>query len=522
MSGPSAHAVCSVPSAGARTGGRVASEIVEDRSGAGSAAPVPTGSLAPPAPLTRAVVALLGHIASQHDLHRVAAAVKTPPKTLLRQIDRLEQVHGSPVARRVGARLALTELGHRLLVASRAFYLHVDGALERAAGRVPVGRPVRLASALHLDAGLLHELATTDLPMLRVELHEARGCLARYEDYEVDGALVWSLGQPAGRCRREQNSVAVVDDPLWVVLPAGHRLTADRVLRLADLVDQPWVSGVDEQGEPVVAGVFARHGLPVPVRMQVAESASLTQCMGLRTGALTLQSLSTIPDASWGAARPLAESPCRRLLLLAGAMLSPTHVEQLAALVREHLLARTRRRLGVVHGAPDRGTRRSGELPSVPPQPGGAPGGTVRELEAGPAGSWAQGSAACGGRRRVFAAPYSLDFGDVEVLAAITRLGSINRAAAALSMSQPALTRRLQRLEAELGVRLLVRDSRGARPTEFLDRLLRGIEEAGQRFTGVVTSPGRPGRPAGVEDRRPGGAGAGQVHRTAPGGATPS
>jgi DNA-binding transcriptional LysR family regulator len=474
----------------------VASELVEDLSYARPAEPVLTGSTAPPAPLTRAVVALLGHIAAQHDLHRVSAAVKTPPKTLLRQIDRLEQVHGSPVARRVGARLALTELGHRLLVASRAFYVHVDGALDRAAGSVSAGRPVRLASALHLDAGLLHELATSDLPMLRVELHEARACLARYEDYEVDGALVWSMGERDGRCRRRQGVVTVVDDPLWVVLPEGHPLSLRRVLSLADLVDQPWVSGVDERGEPVVAVVFARHGLPVPARMQVAESASLAHCMGLRTGSFTLQSPSTIPDASWGAARPLAESPCRRLLLLAGATLSPAHLEQLAALVREHLVSRARRRLGDGHGVPDRGTWRSSQPLCALPQPGGsASAGEPAGASASPsAGASPRVAAVCGGRRRTFAAPYLLDFGDVEVLAAVSRLGSINRAAASLSMSQPALTRRLQRLEAELGVQLLLRDSRGARPTEFLERLLRGIEEAGQRFTGVVSSPARLGR----------------------------
>lgn len=53
--------------------------------------------------------------------------------------------------------------------------------------------------------------------------------------------------------------------------------------------------------------------------------------------------------------------------------------------------------------------------------------------------------------------------------------GSLSRAAKALSMTQPAVSKRLERLEKELGVRLLERSSRGVRLTD-----------AGARYLDVV------------------------------------
>jgi DNA-binding transcriptional LysR family regulator len=56
---------------------------------------------------------------------------------------------------------------------------------------------------------------------------------------------------------------------------------------------------------------------------------------------------------------------------------------------------------------------------------------------------------------------------DLTVMAAVARLGSMGRAAAALNTSQPAISRSIAELEQALGVRLLERDRRGVRVTEY-------------------------------------------------------
>lgn len=64
-------------------------------------------------------------------------------------------------------------------------------------------------------------------------------------------------------------------------------------------------------------------------------------------------------------------------------------------------------------------------------------------------------------------------------------MGNITRAAAALSVVQPALSQQLARLEVELGVKLLVRSSKGIAPTEagrvfyqYVRAVLRQLEHA--------------------------------------------
>lgn len=72
----------------------------------------------------------------------------------------------------------------------------------------------------------------------------------------------------------------------------------------------------------------------------------------------------------------------------------------------------------------------------------------------------------------------SMDLKQLEYFVRVAELGSFTRAAAALSVAQPALSRQVRLLEVELRQNLLVRNGRGAIPTEAGQLLLahgRGI-----------------------------------------------
>ncbi|MCU4121168.1 LysR family transcriptional regulator [Variovorax sp. N23] len=58
----------------------------------------------------------------------------------------------------------------------------------------------------------------------------------------------------------------------------------------------------------------------------------------------------------------------------------------------------------------------------------------------------------------------------------VADLRNFTKAAAALHVAQPAVTRQVQLLEDELGIRLLTRHNRGAMPTEAGNRLRAGAE----------------------------------------------
>jgi LysR family nitrogen assimilation transcriptional regulator len=67
-----------------------------------------------------------------------------------------------------------------------------------------------------------------------------------------------------------------------------------------------------------------------------------------------------------------------------------------------------------------------------------------------------------------------MDLALVDCFLRVAELGSINRAAEELDMTQPALSRRIAALEHDMGVHLLVRGARGVRLTEAGAKLVKG------------------------------------------------
>lgn len=66
-----------------------------------------------------------------------------------------------------------------------------------------------------------------------------------------------------------------------------------------------------------------------------------------------------------------------------------------------------------------------------------------------------------------------MDMRQVRHLIAVLEHGNVLRAANAIHISQPALSKSIQNLEAELGVRLLERSPRGVSPTIYGTSLLK-------------------------------------------------
>jgi DNA-binding transcriptional LysR family regulator len=80
--------------------------------------------------------------------------------------------------------------------------------------------------------------------------------------------------------------------------------------------------------------------------------------------------------------------------------------------------------------------------------------------------------------KRLFTIRFSyMNIQQLKALSAVLKTGSLNKAAQELRVSQPALTKAIQRLEAEVGVRLFTRNRSGMRPTPYAE-MLRPYAEA--------------------------------------------
>jgi LysR family nitrogen assimilation transcriptional regulator len=89
-----------------------------------------------------------------------------------------------------------------------------------------------------------------------------------------------------------------------------------------------------------------------------------------------------------------------------------------------------------------------------------------------------------------------LDLRQLQYFLRAVQMSSISKAAAALRVAQPALSRQIRQLESELGVALLTRDGRGVAPTQtgraFAEKVALMLQELEQTRADVIASRGVP------------------------------
>ncbi|MGH3681427.1 MAG: LysR substrate-binding domain-containing protein, partial [Natronosporangium sp.] len=192
-----------------------------------------------------------------------------------RQIAALELATGGPLMERLPRGVRLTEEGRCLLAHAEAV-LDRLGAAERdlvalrglAAGQLRVGG-FDSADAVLVPRALASFRAAH--PEIRLSLLEGitADLLARLAAGEVDVAVVSSY--PHQRPDPGQFVLRrLCDDPLFVALPAGHRLAGRTAIRLAALAGESWVEGYPE-GSQTLVDACRRAGLVPRIDFAVRE-----------------------------------------------------------------------------------------------------------------------------------------------------------------------------------------------------------------------------------------------------------
>ncbi|MFI6486699.1 LysR family transcriptional regulator [Streptomyces sp. NPDC050564] len=391
------------------------------------------------------------------DLAEVARRTGSRHGAVERQLDRLDKTVGLPLTLRSRHTARLTSAGSRLLVAGRRFFRQVDLAVQtnifgRGSEAVDAPAVLAIASAEPLLEDVVEDAAATLDILLSVRHDTPHQVMRALAGYHVDAAHTWSLDAPRNSVERAVRTYGVLDDPLWVTLPFDHPLAGRNAVSLADLRDENWVSEVGPDSEVLVARIFQAAGLPAPAALHVT-GASVARGMLRRGDAIGLGS-PTHPAvlAPSVVHRSVVERPHRSTSLLVDPTVVPRALaEQLAALLADRYL----RRFAEHHRDLLRDpwwTRWHREQTARNTRP-------VRESDAPDA-------------PLVPTATRKFDVEDLHVLRAVAKHGSINRAAAVLSISQSALTRRIHRLELGLGARLLLRSARGTDLTSPTRRFL--------------------------------------------------
>ncbi|WP_327351309.1 LysR family transcriptional regulator [Streptomyces sp. NBC_01304] len=194
---------------------------------------------------------ILRAVAEHGSFNRAATELLLTPSAVSQQVAALERAVGSPVVERSTRGVVLTESGRIMVEAAEAVAAELAHAQERI-GRLTAERPtltvatfgsggrVLLPGALARFAGrhpevelhLVEREPEDSLPMVRQSAADLAVA------YHFDGPLPVRPGDRSGL-----QWTPLMDDPLSVVVPEGHRLAGQTSVGLAELAAEPWVLG---------------------------------------------------------------------------------------------------------------------------------------------------------------------------------------------------------------------------------------------------------------------------------------
>lgn len=229
-----------------------------------------------------------------------ARSLRYTQSAVSRQIAALEEDVAAVLFDRRSRGVRLTEEGTCLLGHAEAVLDRLDLARRDLAAlrEVETGR-LRVGAFASAEAVLVpRAMAAFRAAHPGVELSLSDGLtatqLTRLRAGELDVAVV---AVPRGRAVEGVALRHLLDDPLLVALPTGHRLAARRTIRLTELAGESWIAG-STTVEDTLIGACLRSGFRPTVRYVVQE---WTAKQGLVAAGL---GITLVPGLAAGAVRP--------------------------------------------------------------------------------------------------------------------------------------------------------------------------------------------------------------------------
>jgi molybdate transport repressor ModE-like protein len=203
-------------------------------------------------------LAILREVARQGSFNRAAAELRLTPSAVSQQISALERTLGTAVVRRSTRGVELTAAGRVLAEAGDAIAAELSYA-EHEISRLADARTEHLTVATFTSGGqrLLPAALTrftaerpgVELTVLETEPEDS---LPLVRAGAADLALAYHFDGPPPVRPGDRSGLVwtpLLDDPMWIVLPAGHHLAGRDSLAIADLAGERWVLGCLSMGD---------------------------------------------------------------------------------------------------------------------------------------------------------------------------------------------------------------------------------------------------------------------------------
>lgn len=194
---------------------------------------------------------VLRAVAEHGSFNQAAAALRLTPSAVSQQVAALERGLGAQVVARSTRGVTLTQAGQIMVGAAESVAAELEHAQQRIA-ELSTGRTQLTAATftsggrLLLPAALTQLMAAHPRTVLHVREGEPEDTLPLVRQGAVDLALAYHFDGPlpvGPGAGAGLEWTPLLEDPLHVVLPQGHRLADHDALDLAALAAEPWVLG---------------------------------------------------------------------------------------------------------------------------------------------------------------------------------------------------------------------------------------------------------------------------------------
>jgi DNA-binding transcriptional LysR family regulator len=223
-------------------------------------------------------------VADHGSVTKAAAALGVSQPALTAQLRRIEQLFGGALFTRDHTGATATGFGEFVLARARVVLAGVDDLLAGGPYEL-AGQDVRVGSFENPVVVTLIANLTAALPESRITLqtqHFVRVLVDMVANGRLDVALVADYPGHELRADPSLGLGVVAVEPVFVALPAGHRLASRHEVELADLAGDPWVlPPPDGMGWPDhLLEACRRAGFTPRARYQLLEAGVRRELIG--------------------------------------------------------------------------------------------------------------------------------------------------------------------------------------------------------------------------------------------------
>lgn len=190
---------------------------------------------------------LLGEVARAGSLTAAAANLSYTVSAISQQIGQLEDEAGQPLIERRPRGVTLTEAGRAVIRHAERIERAVRAAHEELAdlAGLHVGT-LRLGTIPTVTESFLPTAISTFREQnpgvdLRIHSEQMTGLERLLESREIELAITWDHETPESRAETGRTTELIIRDPNVLLVPAGHRLANQPMVRMEDLRHEPWI-----------------------------------------------------------------------------------------------------------------------------------------------------------------------------------------------------------------------------------------------------------------------------------------